>query len=693
MKIAITPKLIMATATTLYSISAVAQNNEADTLKLYNVNEIVVTATRIPQEIKAIPQRIQVLPSFRLTANPQPSAGDALNQISGINYNREFGFLSKKSLVSLRGMGNEQGRTLILIDGVPANKASTGSVDLNQINPDNIERIEVVKGPLSSLYGGNSMGGTINIVTKRPVSKLDGSARISWGEMGTFGTSGMIGTNLGRIYGTLSGMYRKSDGYNTTPKADRNEGSIASFLNEFGINKLVGFNITEHQSIEATGVFYKGTRGNGERYYFNAPQKGQLDMASTYKDQNYRLHYKGTNGNTGWNVAAFYAQEDYSENKSKGKDLFDVDAKRRDWGLWGNMHTAIGSQNILSAGAEYKGGYVNGRDLYRTATDKVINKGTSMQFGIWVQDEFTLLDSKLKLVPSLRYDVARVYNGGYFIEDGTKVTEVFEQFTGKLPNATWHAFSPKLSVQYTFNNDYRIFANVARGFRPGTLEDMTRTGAINGGVVIANPDLKPEHVWSYELGADLTPCRFVTISPSIYYTRGTDFIYNVNTGETIQMGNKERPLFRKTNLAKADIFGAEADLYFNLSEHFNLFTGFSYTHAKIKEGTASIFGKETDLAGHYMTYVPKTKVSAGFTWWNRYVNINTAYVQYSKQYIDDLNEEQLSAMGTVDLKLWHTFASKLTVSFNARNLFDRQVVDKGNLSMGRYLYGEVSLRF
>ncbi|MGL4227948.1 MAG: TonB-dependent receptor domain-containing protein, partial [Tannerellaceae bacterium] len=250
-----------------------------------------------------------------------------------------------------------------------------------------------------------------------------------------------------------------------------------------------------------------------------------------------------------------------------------------------------------------------------------------------------------------------------------------------------------LSVQYTFNNDYRIFANVARGFRPGTLEDMTRTGAINGGVVIANPDLKPEHVWSYELGADLTPCRFVTFSPSIYYTRGTDFIYNVNTGETIQMGNKERPLFRKTNLAKADIFGAEADLYFNLSEHFNLFTGFSYTHAKIKEGTASIFGKETDLAGHYMTYVPKTKVSAGFTWWNRYVNINTAYVQYSKQYIDDLNEEQLSAMGTVDLKLWHTFASKLTVSFNARNLFDRQVVDKGNLSMGRYLYGEVSLRF
>ena len=664
-----------------------------DSLRLYDMQEVVVTATRMPQELIDIPQRINLIPTFRLMANPSLSADDVLNQLSGVNLIRSSGILSKKTLVSVRGMGNEQGRTLVLIDGVPINKSSTGSANLNRISPDMLERIEVVKGPGSSLYGGNAMGGVVNMITKKPTLPMEGSASFIWGEMGTFATNARIAGTKNRFFYSADGFYQKSNGYNNTPKDERTSEDISTFMHEYALTGSVGMNISTSQSVEGSVRYYDGTRGNGIRYFFSEPQQGQLDLYNRYKEQDYRLTYRGSAGKTYWTVSGFYGQEKYLDVKAKGSDLYDVDAVRRDWYIWGHLFNEDIRNNVISGGMEVKGGFVDGRDVYRTSSDVVIDKGNSLGIGIWAQDELSLLDNRLKIVPSLRLDIARVYDGGFFIENATKVTDIYMPYTGKLKNNTWTALSPKLCIQYNFNGNNRIYVNSGWGFRPGNLEDMVRTGPIKGGVIMANTKLKPEHICTTEIGGDASLWDVITLSPSLFYSRGRDFIYNVNTGETILMGNKERPIFAKSNIAKVEIYGGEIDLNAAVCNAFNLFANYSYMHTKILKGSASIAGVETNLKGNHLTYVPDYKVSAGFTWLNSIVNINASYVQYSKQFIDDTNDNRLPAFATVDAKLWHCFGNRVTISVNGRNLFNRQVNDNGMVSIGRLVFCEAVIKF
>lgn len=91
--------------------------------------------------------------------------------------------------VSIRGLaGDEQGRTLVLFDGIPINTSDEGSVNWNSIHIDNVQRIEVFKGPGSSLYGNSAMGGVINIISKRPVSPFSLNASGSYGSLNTWKT-------------------------------------------------------------------------------------------------------------------------------------------------------------------------------------------------------------------------------------------------------------------------------------------------------------------------------------------------------------------------------------------------------------------------------------------------------------------------------------------------------------------------
>lgn len=685
--------VLLGAVSSLAAQESASREMSGDSLRLYNMQEVVVTATRVPQELITVPQRINVLPVYRLNANASLSADDVLNQVSGVNLVRTLGILSKSTLISLRGMGNEQGRTLILIDGVPVNKTSTGSVNLNRISPEMLERIEIVKGTGSSVYGGNAMGGVVNLITRKPTRPLEGAASFTWGEMGTYATNAKVAGVYKHLYFSADGFYQKSNGYNSTPAGERTDEDIRSFLHEYALSGTMGITFAGTHTLEGNVRYYDGTRGNGSRYFFAEPGKGQLDLSNQYKEQDYRLTYRGSSGDTHWTLSGFYGQEKYIETKAKKTDLYDVDCIRRDWNVWVHAYNQSIENNTLSAGLEVKGGYLDGRDVYRTSSDVVIDEGKSWLFGVWLQDEISLLDDRLTIMPSLRLDVARIYDGGFFINEPTSVTDLYMPYTGKLANDTWTALSPKLSLQYRFTDQTRIYANSGWGFRPGNLEDMVRTGPMKGGVILANTKLKPEHISTTEVGGDISFADIFTFSPSLFYSRGRDFIYNVNTGETIMMGKKERPVFAKSNIAKVEIWGGEADLNAAISDHVNLFANYSYTHTWILRGVASIAGEDTDLKGNSLTYVPKMKISAGATWRNRIVNINATYVQYTKQYIDDLNKEQLPAFGVVDAKLWHQFNELVTVSLNGKNLFNRQITDNGIRSMGRMLYAEVRFRF
>ena len=149
--------------------TALAEENTASSDGVKNVTkfeEIVVTATRTAKEAASAPGNVKIVTKKDLKRKNVQTVDSALNALPGV-FDRRVNMMDTLSSVSLGGIPG-QNRTLILQDGVPLNSAYTGDVSLTGMSTGNVEQIEVVQGPFSSLYGGYAMGGVVNILTKMP---------------------------------------------------------------------------------------------------------------------------------------------------------------------------------------------------------------------------------------------------------------------------------------------------------------------------------------------------------------------------------------------------------------------------------------------------------------------------------------------------------------------------------------------
>lgn len=677
--------------------SSQEQSTIKDSVKVYDLDEVVVSPTKTSRPVIEVPMRVQAVPTHVIKSGSYFSIDDVLKPISGVTVSRGMSFLDRKSTVSMRGMGSDQGRTLILLNGIPINKASSGSVNFNMLNLSNIARVEVVKGPGSSIYGGNSMGGTINFITREPQRRIEGNISADYGTFNTVGSSVNIGSRLGNFYLGVNAFARSSDGYNAVPEEEQSINTINSPLRESGIGGVIGYYLNPTDKIEFTTTYYNGLRSRGERLFILDDEKDEVvDIVNAdviYNSSTYNLKYNGTKGHFTWEANAFLSLEDYTEVRFKGSDVYDVKVDRRDWGVWFNQNYSGFKNQTLTAGIEYKGGYVDGRDEYRTSTDVIINKGQSNALALYIQDEIRF--GRFMLIPALRFDYARFGKGGFFIENPTSVSEYLGGETGSLPNENWTSLNPRLAAQYMIGKKSRIYVNLGTGFRPGSLEDMCRTGPISGGVVKANPKLKPEHLVNYELGADFTITRDLIISSSVYYSLGRNFIYTVNTGETILMGKRERPLLAQSNIGKVEIKGMEVDINYYMNQYLSLFANCTYTSSKVKE----FYDPEDpskELKGKYLTYVPKYQASAGGNFKAGPFNLSLLYRYLTKQYTTDSNDEDdvIPNYGQFDAKVWALLSNNATLSFGVNNVFDKRVRDSNdNISMGRYFYTKVTFSF
>lgn len=189
--------------------------------------------------------------------------------LSGVNTTRSDGISNMHTNVSIRGLaGDEQGRTLVLFDGIPINTSDEGSVNWNSIHIDNVQRIEVFKGPGSSLYGNSAMGGVINIISKRPVSPFSLNTSGSYGSLNTWKTDLGLSSRINDKFAIfLSGYYNKSDGFNNIPDSLRTEPdySVARFMKEGGLYAKVLYNPTALFNVDLAYDLYRDKRGEGRK--------------------------------------------------------------------------------------------------------------------------------------------------------------------------------------------------------------------------------------------------------------------------------------------------------------------------------------------------------------------------------------------------------------------------------------------
>jgi outer membrane receptor for ferrienterochelin and colicins len=263
----------------LSSVVVRLRSPKAEELPVYELEPIVVTATRYPEYLKNVPAFTTILTKENFRSINSLSLSEGLKNVSGIDIKSTGGF-GQVSTLSLRGSVASQ--VLILLDGRPLNYINTGIFNLSDFPTEQVERVEIVRGPLSSLYGANALGGVVNLISQIPKeTKATGSL-----SFGTFNTQ-VYSLNLSQNYDKFKlswGAERKSSDNN------RENSHFYTFTTHTKlffspsskINGELFFN-TLHDRMEVPGVVPDPD---------NIPKYGDQEVYSLFdhqKDRNYSL--------------------------------------------------------------------------------------------------------------------------------------------------------------------------------------------------------------------------------------------------------------------------------------------------------------------------------------------------------------------------------------------------------------------
>ena len=650
------------------------------------LQEMVVTATKFPTPQERVPGRIDVITAQEIEHMPYERVDELLESVSGVQTDRTGGIFELSPRVTMRGLGgNVPGRTLVLIDGQPASIGDSGNMRWNRVNLADIERIEIFKGPGSSIYGSNAMGGVINIITKRPESEFSGEISGGYGSFNTVDGSARIGGRQSMdqgLYAQLAASGLDSDGYTSLTKNSKDyPNRIDRFVEEFTVNTKLGYALDERNSLELTHSYFDDRRGEGYKYNLSEGSHRDFDTNS------WHLLHKGGHHDWHWNVNGFYQKEEYFWHRdfANPASLYTVNSDREDYGTTLSLARDFGDYNTLTFGADARFSAVDATDDYDNSNDYADNQGDLDQYAVYVQDELRLLNERLILMAGLRYDTARFHDGAY-----DSNIPPFDALSTEMDDNSWDALSPKLSARYRYSQDLSLYASYSRGFRAPILDALCRYGIFHGRFYDANPDLENETLDSFEIGADAVLAENLDLGLSSYYSRGRDFIYSVDTGQTRFLWGKDRAVYLMDNVTEVQVLGLEADLTYDFRNDLQFFSNYTYNESTIEE-----FNERPDLEGKRLEYVPKHSFSAGVTFLHPWLNCRLVWNYVGEQYADDVNTETLDAYDTVDLKLWRDLdflVPGLSANLNIQNLLDEEYLrsedakDPGIFVVGRLEY-------
>ncbi|MDP2928033.1 MAG: TonB-dependent receptor plug domain-containing protein, partial [Candidatus Omnitrophota bacterium] len=232
------------------SVDIYAEETQYSKAKVVELEPITVTASRAERRISEVPSNTSIISEKDIQSSNAKSIPDLLKDVGGINMYDSSG-VGTAGAVNMRGFyGGMSSHQLVLVDGIPQNKGKDKLVDWDLISLDNIESIEVVRGPASALYGDNAMSGVINIITKKPKDKPEAKVYASYGSFNTQEYKTSISGAYKQL-GILLGVSQKiTDGFRKHCNYDRTH-----------IGGRLDYNINDDQKVQFLLDYYKKKRG------------------------------------------------------------------------------------------------------------------------------------------------------------------------------------------------------------------------------------------------------------------------------------------------------------------------------------------------------------------------------------------------------------------------------------------------
>ncbi len=669
-----------------FSVCSTSYSQDIDSLETLpgrELEEVIVTASRRSEILSGMNYNTTVLHTKEMSLCPARSMDDIFSMVAGLNQDRKNGIFSgSQNTLNMMGItGGQQGRVLVIEDGIPLNVSDNGEVNWNRFHLSDYSRIEIIKGPASNLYGSNAMGGVINLVSSVPQKPFEFRTRLSYGSYHTAMARADLSGKQSKFYWKAGLNYHQSDGYIMPPDSLRDSTDIATFLYEAGIRLKAGFLINEFLRMEASYSFYDDKHGYGLQIL---DEKGGYSSHRTHFS---RIGLQYDNRKWFYNLSLFYQREDYAKliEKLKGTayTAIDVNAAREDGGMLAYIGKKTG-QSVIATGIDLRTGSTTGVDDYLTSSDIVTNHGRMVQLSSYLHGEVNLARKIVKLTGSLNFTTVSLQDALFSIENPTDETIYMAAFKETFSDTLWNSLNPSVSLKVSPLTNLSFLLIFSRGFRTPTIDDLTRSGMMSIGFKEASPLLKPEKINHYQLAVRARILPALLISGAVWYSSGMDYIYYIDTGETLFNG--KRKVYRKDNINEVEASGAEMTLRWEPAEWLQAYANISLNHSVIR--------KNESLEGKILSYTPGHMEGMGIITENRFFEGMINLVYKGKQFMDDLNELPVPAHGIVNLYLSKTLAAHFKLSLTLQNVGNKTYLFDGrNLTLGRFVMADFEINF
>lgn len=550
---------------------------QAEELPVYSFDEVVVTATRTENDVKKVPASTQVITQEDIKRGGATSVRNALSMYANI-------FQKSKVRggghdIIIRGM--ETKHSLVMVNGRRISNEADASglgnaMSLDRININDVEKIEIVRGPSSALYGSEAMGGVLNIITKpsKEQTLLTGLEHTSedtshwWhadtGRIGNFSMT--LDARFNKINRSMLDTATESDPYGT---AQTYNASLNYYVNDHSyVNAYMDY-YSQHLKTDTGTPAMKPitlTTSSGMSLSGQAMLEGTGSKA--YKQKNYGISWNGKTDKNDWQIQAYMSKFNWSTTSNtkvlgsippagmdgmfnfllQKKNAYDFNHDEHNmWAIEGRDSLRVNDHHRVTFGAEYVKDKVAGTGLGKNGdgvhsitengTTKSSSEKTLSSYAAYLQDEIEY--GKWFIVPAIRYDHHSAYGS--------------------------HT-SPKIGVTYNATDHFRIKANYGDGFKAPSVSQLyydldMEMGRGNWVHLTGNPNLKPEKSKSWDLGVE---AEFGKGYGSLtYFDNDVDnLIASIPKGKDSNGHN----LHRYENVNKARIKGLENTLGYRFND-------------------------------------------------------------------------------------------------------------------------------
>uniref|UniRef100_A0A832G6K9 TonB-dependent receptor n=1 Tax=Ignavibacterium album TaxID=591197 RepID=A0A832G6K9_9BACT len=573
-------KLFLLSAVFLFFTKSFAQIN--DSLKSYRLSEVVVTATRTSSSTLELANSITVIDSIEIASKNANNLSDLLNNEYGLSLTSQGG---AGTLTNVYMRGSNTNYVLVLLDGVELNLNNdpSGVFDFSSFPVDNIERIEILRGPQSTLYGSDAMAGVINIITKKGSDKPGLLLNASGGSYKTYRLNLLSNGSIDKLFYSFSISKNGSDGFSVASKKYGNteeDGYLKDqFISNLGykisddVNNILFFRYIKSKS----DLDQSGKSGDDPTYIYNLEElnlnnETKINLFNDMWSQKLSLSFIR-------NVRK-YKFDETPNNPASSRSLYDGRKYKIDW----QNNIQISENNLLSIGADFQYDEALSEYLYFSLYnyESLFPKVNSKIFGGYILDQIKIgesfftsagirIDKHNKFGTSVTYQIAPAI---MFWETGTKIKATFG--TGYKAPSLFYLYDPafgnsELKPEKSFGVDF--------GFEQYFWKENFSFGT----TFFLN---------NYKEMFGFDPNTFVTININKAQTSGIEFFTKFKPLDNIFL--KANYTFTKA-FDKSDGISPEDEILLRRPEHkAGLFISFDYNNRINSSFEAIYVGKRYD---------------------------------------------------------------------------------------------------